>query len=129
MSSDHPAPARGQQRCPQRKAVDSRLPLVGGTAVAHRLPAIFTFGLTRRCAACPNEKYGCPAHQPIYFIAPQPIDSHVRLASPFRLIPDLEKTQVASIRKSWPRWKGQSAATTSSSSSPKRSSLRAPMPG
>ena len=38
---------------PQRKAVDS--PPDGGSVVAHRLPASFAFGLTRRCAACPNQ--------------------------------------------------------------------------
>jgi hypothetical protein len=27
----------------------------GGSLVAHRLPASFAFGLTRRCAACPDE--------------------------------------------------------------------------
>ena len=27
----------------------------GGSLVAHRLPASFAFGLTRRCAACPNQ--------------------------------------------------------------------------
>ncbi|MFM0085249.1 hypothetical protein P0D72_41355, partial [Paraburkholderia sediminicola] len=39
---DHPAPARGQ-------------PPDGGSFVAHRLPASFAFGLTRRCAVCPNQ--------------------------------------------------------------------------
>ena len=28
---------------------------LGGSVVAHRLPASFAFGLTRRCAACPNQ--------------------------------------------------------------------------
>ena len=27
----------------------------GGSLVDHRLPASFAFGLTRRCAACPNQ--------------------------------------------------------------------------
>ncbi|MGF6727915.1 hypothetical protein P3T43_007312, partial [Paraburkholderia sp. GAS41] len=39
---DYPAPARGQ-------------PPDGGSLVDHRLPASFAFGLTRRCAACPNQ--------------------------------------------------------------------------
>jgi len=50
---EHPAPARGQRRCPQHEAVDS--PPDGGSVVAHGLPARFAFGLTRRCAACPNQ--------------------------------------------------------------------------
>src|SRR5579864_389000 len=50
---DYHAPARGQRRCPTAQSCGQ--PPDGGSVVAHRLPASFAFGLTRRCAACPNQ--------------------------------------------------------------------------
>jgi hypothetical protein len=48
-----PRPPVDNGAAPQHEAVDS--PPDGGSVVAHRLPASFAFGLTRRCAACPNQ--------------------------------------------------------------------------
>ena len=65
-----------------------------GSAVAHRLPTNFAFGLTRRCASCPNDTHhrSFPRHRytlPIY-------NGSTRFALPipgcFRLTPELEKT-------------------------------------
>jgi hypothetical protein len=67
-----------------------------GSAVAHRLPTSFAFGLTRRCASCPiDTHHRCfPHHRytlPIY-------NGSTRFALPisgcFRLIPELEKTRL-----------------------------------
>src|ERR1700693_4329979 len=69
-----------------------------GSAVAHRLPTGAAFGLTRRCASCPNDtdrksfsrhRYSHRYTLPIY-------NGSTRFALPipgcFRLIPELEKT-------------------------------------
>jgi hypothetical protein len=50
---DHPAPARGQRRCPQHEAVDSRLTAVPSLPTGS--PRASPSAWTRRCAACPNQ--------------------------------------------------------------------------
>jgi hypothetical protein len=69
-----------------------------GAAVAHRLPTSFAFGLTRRCASCPNDTHhrSFPRHRYSHRYTLPIYNGSTRFALPipgcFRLIPELEKT-------------------------------------
>src|SRR6202051_3549139 len=69
-----------------------------GSAVAHRLPTSFAFGLTRRCASCPNDTHhrSFPRHRYSHRYTLPIYNGSTRFALPipgcFRLLPELEKT-------------------------------------
>src|ERR1700692_396323 len=69
-----------------------------GAAVAHRPPTSFAFGLTRRCASCPNDTHhrSFPRHRYSHRYTLPIFNGSTRFALPipgcFRLSPALEKT-------------------------------------
>src|ERR1700692_3484749 len=75
-----------------------------GSAVAHRLPTSFAFGLTRRCASCPNDTHhrSFPRHRYSHRYTLPIYNGSTRFALPipgcFRLIPELEKTLLLAPR-------------------------------
>ncbi len=95
-----------------------------GSAVAHRLPTSFAFGLTRRCASCPNDTHhrSFPRHRYSHRYTLPIYDGSTRFALPipgcFRLIPELEKTTAPvsamarhRARVVQPRWPTSTAGT------------------
>src|SRR6202051_2310570 len=77
-----------------------------GSAVAHRLPTSFAFGLTRRCASCPNDTHhrSFPRHRYSHRYTLPIYNGSTRFALPipgcFRLIPELEKTRTHVVLES-----------------------------
>src|SRR6202171_6211638 len=71
-----------------------------GSAVAHRLPTSFAFGLTRRCASGPNDtdRKSFPRHRYSHRYTLPIYNGSTRFALPIpgrsRLRPELEKTSV-----------------------------------
>src|SRR6202166_4799740 len=69
-----------------------------GSAVPHRLPTSFAFGLTRRCASCPNDTHhrSFPRHRYSHRYTLPIYNGSTRFALPIpgrsRLRPELEKT-------------------------------------
>src|ERR1700686_2286091 len=70
-----------------------------GSAVAHRLPTSVAFGLTRRCASCPNDtdRKSFPRHRYSHRYTLPIYNGSTRFALPIpgrsRLRPELEKTE------------------------------------
>src|SRR6202521_4473714 len=86
-----------------------------GSAVAHRLPTSVAFGLTRRCASCPNDtdRKSFPRHRYSHRYTLPIYNGSTRFALPIpgrsRLRPELEKTATQCLvltkkqHRDWPK--------------------------